>query len=279
MPRCLAALLALLLVVAACASHRPAPPSGFGAGTTGHTVAFGGLERTYRLYVPADLAPAAPLVVMLHGGFGSAEQAEGAYGWDRMADTAQFAVVYPEGVGRAWNGGTCCGRPVQDGVDDVGFISEVIADVEANVGIDRRRIYATGMSNGGLMSYALACSTDIFAAFGPVAATLMTACPTPRATSVMHIHGRDDRMVRYDGGPGSGVARIDGPSVPEVNVFWRDVARCAPPSITVDGPVTTSAAACPDNRAVTLITVDGGGHEWPSFATTALWQFFSARSR
>ena len=106
-----------------------------------HTLNFGGLDRSYRLYIPDGLASPAPLVVMMHGGFGSAQQAERAYGWDELADSAKFVVAYPDGVGRAWNvNGGCCGRPGRENIDDVGFIT-------------------AGISNGGMMAYALACNS------------------------------------------------------------------------------------------------------------------------
>src|SRR6185369_3270151 len=117
---------------------------------------FGGLDRSYRLYLPEGLPTPAPLVVMLHGGFGSAAQAERAYGWDQLADGAKFAVAYPDGEGRAWNAnGGCCGRPGRTNVDDVGFVSAVVDDVGSNIGIDADRVYATGISNGGMMAYAV----------------------------------------------------------------------------------------------------------------------------
>lgn len=271
--RCLAAL-GVLLVVAGCAPGR-AQPGGFEQGTSVHTVAG---DRTYRLYVPAGLPSPSPLVVMLHGGFGSAQQAERAYGWDQLADSAKFIVAYPDGLGRAWNtGGGCCGRSSKEGVDDVGFISAAVSDVGANLAVDRSRIYATGISNGGMMSYALACNTGLFAAIGPDSATQLT-CPSPHPTSVLHIHGTADRMIPYDGSPGAGVAHIDGPPVPDLNAFWRNVDQCADPTTTTAGAVTTSTAACADGRAVELMTVAGGGHEWPDFATATMWQFFAAHA-
>jgi polyhydroxybutyrate depolymerase len=274
------ALLAVLLVVAGCAAPGSATPQGFTGGSTNHALSVGGLDRSYRLYIPDGLTTAAPLVVMLHGGFGSAQQAERAYGWDQLADSAKFVVAYPDGEGRAWNtNGGCCGRPGRENIDDVGFVSAVVDDVSANIGIDANRVYATGISNGGMMSYALACNTGIFAAIGPDSATQLDACAAPHPTSVMHIHGTADQMIRYDGEPGAGVARIDGPPVPGLNAFWRGVDHCQPPTTTTDGAVTTSTADCPDNRGVVLKTVDGGGHEWPAFATGALWQFFAGHPR
>jgi polyhydroxybutyrate depolymerase len=180
-------------------------------GSTTHALSFGGLDRSYGLYIPDGLPTPAPLVVMLHGGFGSAQQAERAYGWDELADSAEFVVAYPDGEGRAWNtNGGCCGRPGREGVDDVGFITAVVNDVGANVGIDANHVYATGISNGGMMSYALACNTATFAAIGPDSATQLDGCGAPRPTSVMHIHGTADGLIRYDGERGVGVARIEG---------------------------------------------------------------------
>ncbi|MBJ7336836.1 PHB depolymerase family esterase [Mycolicibacterium sp.] len=290
----LAAVIVAVLALAGCVAPGSAEPVGFTPGSTAHAMTFGGLDRGYRLYIPDGVSSPAPLVVMLHGGFGSAAQAERAYGWDELAKNAKFVVAYPDGVGRAWNVGGCCGRPGRDHVDDVGFVSEVVADVSAHVGIDPARIYATGISNGGMMTYALACNSDRFAAIGPVAATQLDACPAPRPTSVLHIHGTADRMIRYDGGPGDGVARIDGPPVLDVNAFWRNVDQCSMPAVTTGGPVSTSTAACPDGRSVALITIDGAGHQWPGSqlvregadpptqtlnATSTLWSFFAAHSR
>ena len=119
-------------------------------------------------------------------------------------------VAYPDGVGRAWNvnGGGCCGRPQREGVDDVAFITAAVADI-AQHRHQPCAVYVTGMSNGGIMSYTLACTTDIFAAIGPVAAIQLNPCRSARPTSVMHIHGTADRLVPYGGGQGFSV--INGP--------------------------------------------------------------------
>jgi polyhydroxybutyrate depolymerase len=274
----LATLFAVVILLAGC-SPWPELPSGFVTGTSLHHVNVGGNDRDYRLYKPAGVPASAPLVVVMHGYSGSAAQAERGYDWDRLADSAKFVVAYPDGLDRAWNvdGEGCCGRPGRQGVDDVAFISAAVADIAKNVGVDRAKVYATGMSNGAIMSFTLACATDIFAAIGPVAGTQLNTCRNPRPASVIHIHGTADRLVPYGGGQGFSV--INGPSVPDVNAFWRNVDHCGAPSATTDGPVTTSTAACADNRGVVLITVNGGGHEWPPFATKALWQFFAAHPR
>lgn len=276
----IAAFVAVLMVVTGCSAPGSAAPQGFTVGSTSHALEHGGLDRSYRLYIPDGLPKPAALVVMLHGGFGSAAQAERSYGWDQLADRDKFVVAYPNGEGRAWNvNGGCCGQPGRQGVDDVGFITAVVNDVEAAVGIDASRVYATGISNGGMMSYALACNTGTFAAIGPDSATQLDGCASPHPTSIMHIHGTADRLIRYDGMPGAGVAHIDGPAVPDLLAFWRAVDHCGPPTTTTDGPVTTAAADCADGRSVILKAVDGGGHEWPPFATTDLWTFFAAHQR
>ena len=249
----LAALLGVLLAMSGCSA------AGYPDGTSVHAMAVGGLNRTYRLYKAADLPPTAPLVVMLHGGFGTGEQAEKSYGWDQLADSAKF-------------------------------ITAMVGQIGDSLGVDRSRVYATGISNGGMMSYTLACSSGIFAAIGPDSATQLDACTAPHPTSVMHIHGTADRLIPYHGGQGASVA--NGPSVADVNAFWRNADRCGPPAVTTDGAVTTSTAGCAEGRSVVLISIDGGGHQWPGGttylergdpmskalnATQTFWQFFAAQ--
>jgi polyhydroxybutyrate depolymerase len=283
----LTALLGALLALSGCSgAHRTQTP--LPDGTTVHTMPFGGLDRTYRIHKPAGLAAAAPLVVMLHGAFGDAEQAENSYGWDALADSAKFVVAYPDGIGQTWNAHGCCGKAERENIDDVGFITTMVGEIEAALPIDKSRVYLTGISNGGIMSYALACNSGIFAAIGPDAATMLDACTAPHPTSVIHIHGTADRLVPYNGGQGA--STVNGPSIPDVNAFWRNVDRCGPPAVTVKAPATTSTAACADHRSVELITIEGGRHQWPGGttflerfgpahalnATQTIWQFFTA---
>lgn len=141
----------------------------------------GGQDRTYLVHVPAGLSGAAPLVLMLHGGYGTGAQAERSYGWDALADQDHFVVAYPDGLDRAWNsGGGCCGKAARRDVDDVAFLTAVVADVEARVPVDPARVYAAGMSNGAMMAYRLACDSDVFAAIGPGPARSPRTRPAPR---------------------------------------------------------------------------------------------------
>jgi polyhydroxybutyrate depolymerase len=279
-PGRLAALLGAVLILAGCTAWENATlPSGFVNGTSLHHLSIGGHDRNYRLHKPAGATASAPLVIVMHGYSGSARQVERDYQWDGLADSNNFVVAYPDGYDRAWNvdGETCCGRPGREGVDDVAFITAVVTDITKNLAIDPRRVYAAGMSNGGIMAYTLACATGIFAAIGPVAGIQLNSCASPRPASVMHIHGTADRLVPYAGGQGFSV--INGPPVPHVNEFWRNVDQCGAPAATTDGPVTTSTAGCAQGRGVVLVTVDGGGHVWPTFATAKLWQFFATHPR
>ena len=276
--------------------------STFPVGSSTQTITVGGVARTYVLYRPASVSgrSAVPLVVMLHGGFGSGPQAEKDYGWNAEADAHRFVVAYPSGLNRAWDvGGGCCGQPGAEHVNDVGFITSMVSAVSHHLRIDPARIYATGISNGGMMDYRLACDTSVFAAIGPDSATQLGTCPHPSPVSVIHIHGTADTKVRFHGGPGDGRAVIDGPSVPSVVAAWRKTDHCRPPSTTVAGPLTTTTATCPDGRAVELIAITGAGHQWPGSAshplrdrllgadppstaldaTATIWTFFSAHPK
>lgn len=269
-PRLLAAL-AFVLILEGCgpAEAVAAVP----VGTSGSTIQLHGVPRSFRLYRPAALTTPAPLVVMLHGGFADARQAERAYGWDAEADRGHFLVAYPNGIRRAWNtGGGCCGRPAADNVDDVAFISAMVGEIGRRVPVDTHRVYATGISNGGVMAYTLACRTRLFAAIGPDSATQLGDCVDPAPISVIHLHGTADRRIPYAGGRGAGSAHIDGPSAPALNATWRATDRCAPPTVTTEGVLTTSVAACPGGRAVELVTIAGAGHQWPGSARRPLLQ-------
>jgi polyhydroxybutyrate depolymerase len=270
------------------------------AGSSSHEISVDGVSRTFRVYRPATLPAAAPLVVVLHGGFGTGMQAERSYRWDGEAARAHFVVAYPDGLGRAWNtGGGCCGVPARTGTDDVGFITAMVSAIGHAVPISPRRVYATGISNGGIMAYTLACRTTMFAAIGSDSATELGSCPAPARVSVIHIHGTADRNIPYHGGPGDGIAHIDGPAIPALNAAWRRIDRCAAPVVRTAGVVTTSTANCPAGRAVEPLPLAGVGHQWPGAvpdplaqrllhldppstalnATQVIWRFFAAHPR
>lgn len=256
------------------------------AGSSAQTVRTSDGPRSFRVYRPAGLTGPAPLVLVLHGGFGTAQQAERAYGWNAQADRGRFLVAYPNGRDRSWNAGSCCGA---GRVNDVAFLRRVVADVQRRAPVDSSRVFIAGMSNGAMMALRMGCQTGLFAGIAAVAGTQLAGCGTARPTSVLQIHGTADQRVPYRGGPGmardiTGRPRVNGPSAEAVNARWRAIDGCADPVTTSSGPVTRKAARCPGGRAVELITIHGGRHEWPGGrgaartldATSTIWKFFAA---
>jgi polyhydroxybutyrate depolymerase len=231
------------------------------------TLDVAGRARTYEIHRPAgrDLAKPAALVIMLHGGFGSGQQAERAYGWDAAADRAGFVVAFPDGIGRSWNaGGTCCGPARRNAIDDLGFITALIATLSRRENIDPARVYLTGMSNGAAMAYRYACEGELaVAAVGAVAGSLSFACTPLRPVSVMAIHGLDDGNIPIGGGVGSkGVSGVAWRPVAETVDAFRRVDRCDLPAVRQKDGVTTAASRCAGGREVVLTTIAGAGHQW-----------------
>ncbi|MDT4990881.1 MAG: polyhydroxybutyrate depolymerase [Actinoplanes sp.] len=302
-----------LILLAGCTAHHqpdgttPAPTSAAAlpVGQSTGTMRISGTDRTYRVYRPADLPTPAPLVLVLHGAAGTGRQAEESYGWDAEADHGRFLAVFPDGVNRTWDADAdCCGVAARDKVDDVGFLTQLVGSFASLT--DKSRIYATGISNGALMSYRLACDTTVFAAIAAVSGTMINSCARPAPISILAIHGTADATIPYNGGPGkrsnqgAGTrlpAKIDGPAVPALMQTWRKIDDCGPAKATTAGTVTTSTATCPQGRSVELITVAGAGHQWPGGreaplaqkllglappstalkATPTIWTFFAER--
>jgi polyhydroxybutyrate depolymerase len=275
MRRVLPALVAVLLLTG-CTPRPDSTPTqpAYPTGSSVHTITFDGLERTYRVYVPESLTPGpSALVVMLHGGFGSARQAELAYGWDTQAEESGLIVVYPEGVGRSWNGGTCCGAAAKRDLDDVGFIEAVVAEVSSVLEVDPQRTFAAGMSNGGIMAYRLACESEVFAAIGVVSGTMLVDCDARRPVSVMHIHGALDESLPPDGSPGGGTQNIDGPPLADVIAYWLQADGCGEPVPGEWGdPLVTALDAneCRDHTAVVYLEIQDAGHQWPGAASSEI---------
>jgi polyhydroxybutyrate depolymerase len=167
----------------------------------------GGLVRPWRAHVPPGYDPASPtaMILNLHG-LGSNGAQEALFSnMNATADARGFVVVYPDGYENSWNAGACCDPAAADGIDDVGFLVALVDEVAARLCIDRERVYAAGMSNGGFMTYRLACeAADVFAGFAPVAGGLaVTGCTPSRPVPLIAYHGLDDSMVPYSMGDGS----------------------------------------------------------------------------
>ena len=237
------------------------------------TIVVDGLSRSYTLNLPPNYYENAgfSLVIAMHGGGGSASQFESTSKLTEKANAAGFIVVYPEGTGviNTWNAGTCCGSAVNNNINDVKFISMLIDKLVASYKINAKKVYATGHSNGGMMSYRLACelSTKI-AAIAPNGSTMVVTqpCNPARAVPVLHMHSKLDQHVVYTGGYGNGVSGVYCPPLDSVLNVWSLKNNCASPSqvITTTANYTHKRwLNCTNNSIVDYYLTNDGGHGWP----------------
>lgn len=257
----------------------------------------GGIERSYLLHIPPTVEIARPLslVLVYHGISLNADEMVRITGFNELADQKGFVVAYPNGTGsrQSWNGGICCGEAVKNAVDDVGFTRALIDDLAEMINLDRKRVYATGFSNGAIMVYRLACDlADEIAAIGPVgAAPAVRSCQPSRPISVIHFHGDSDDMNPYEGGTtASGVKFIP----VEMGISaWVQMNQCPiQAQETASGNIVHRVyAPCQQDTAVELYKVLGGEHAWPGGeavsaqvgeptdeidASVLMWEFFSS---
>ena len=194
-------------------------------------------KRTFHLYRPASLPSSAPLVVMLHGGFGNGEQAERSYGWDAEADKGRFLVAYPDGVNRAWaTGGGCCGMPGRR-TSTTSPSSACRATIGRELPLDRRpRVRDRHLQRRDAVLPAGLRHEDL-RRDRPRLGDAARPCPHPAPISVIHVHGTADHNIPYNGGQGERRrAQIDGPAVPGLVAGWRKTDHCAAPVTTVHAP-------------------------------------------
>jgi poly(3-hydroxybutyrate) depolymerase len=217
-----------------------------------------------------------PAVIVLHGGMGSAEQMRATSGFETLAAREGFIAVYPEGTefsgGRhAWNTGHLLRRQVRD-ADDVAFLDALIDRLVSRHGADPARIFLTGGSNGGMMTYVYATArADRLAAAAPVVASMFTFAQTPGAPLPILIinGGRDSEVPLVGGMSGNPLVRSAQATpfqpVDAVVAFWSKANRCADePKVTVTGSVTTKTYAPTAGGApVEYVLDDEGGHGWP----------------
>jgi polyhydroxybutyrate depolymerase len=244
-----------------------------------------GRERSYRVYVPTsiDSAEPVPLLFVIHGGGGDAKSAEQIThsGFHALAETHGFIVVYPEGVDKHWNDGrNLDDTATQEDIDDVGFFAALIDHMGEQYAIDRARVYATGISNGGFMSYRLACElsdqiTGIAAVTANLSEPLAATCQPTQPVSVLIINGTDDPLVPFEGGPVQVFRQTRGQilSTEESVAFWREQNGCEGDPIVETLPDRDpddgtrvrreTFTDCTSGRAVQLYVVEGGGHTWP----------------
>jgi polyhydroxybutyrate depolymerase len=267
----------------------------FGQSTLSKTMMHGGILRDYRLYIPASYSSSTsvPLVFNLHGYTSNNSQQEYYGDFRGIADTANFILVHPNGTfdgsgNRYWNAYTT------SGVDDEGFLSALIDTLSNSYSIDLNRVYFTGMSNGGIMSYYMACRRSnkvaaIASVTGSMTAAMKSACNAQHPMPVMEIHGTADATVVYNG---------NGTFIPIDSVvkFWVDFNNCNTTPVMNAVPNSNTTDGCTADQfiysggeagsSVELFKVNGGGHSWPGApvnlnvtnmdfsASKEIWRFF-----
>ncbi len=261
------------MLLLACSNKRPEAEGPF---HLNKTLISDGIGRTYLLRLPADYYRREgkwPLVIGLHGGGGSANQFERHYGLTPKATGAGFITVYADGVqsdgilgARTWNAGQCCDYAMRNAVKDVQFISHMIDSLIKDYHVDPARVFVTGMSNGAMMAYRLACEIpDKITAIAPVAGAmhLSSPCGSAAPVPVMHIHSEADRRVPHLGG--TGIGGYDFPPVREGLDFWASTAGCG--TVKTDkqasGLVHITWSGCRNDVRIEYFLTSDGGHSWP----------------
>ncbi|MEM6319548.1 MAG: PHB depolymerase family esterase [Bacteroidota bacterium] len=269
----------------------------FGQEKIKEKVEIDGLTRKYRLYIPSsyDANEPVPLVFNLHGLTSDGGQQQRYSRMNEVAEKNGFIVCYPNGKNRAWN----VNFPFPSSkADDVAFIDQLVDHLASSYTIDLNRVYSCGFSNGGYMSYRLACElSDRIVAVASVAGTFVPKeignCSPSRAVPTLHIHGTADPVVPYWGG-------LVALSAEETIDFWLDKNDCASDVLKTKLPniskLDLSRATrydfkdCSDETSVVLYRVKNGAHTWPGAkiitgitnkdfdASTEIWNFFQQYS-
>jgi polyhydroxybutyrate depolymerase len=237
-----------------------------------------GYTRTYTLNLPPNYyeAPDFSLVIALHGGGGSGEQFETTSLLTQKANAAKFIVVYPDGVkstgalgARTWNAGNCCAFARDNNIDDIKYISRLIDHLVATYKINPKKVYATGHSNGGMLTYRLACElSGKIAAFAPNASTLVLTqpCTSSRAVPILHMHSVLDENLPYTGGVGIGPSGNYNPPIDSVLNVFQQKDQCANPAQVVVNNSSyklTKWTGCANNVSIQYYLTMDGGHGWP----------------
>lgn len=238
------------------------------------TLIHDGQSRVWHELIPA--ACAAPgarcmTVLLFHGGggFGGGRDIARRVGMDQAAARDGFILLAPDALGPNWNDG----RPeMAAGIDDVGFVRAMLSGVRGRAGVDPLRVVATGASNGGLMSFRLACEAAEVRAVAPVIANLgrelARSCRPPRAVPVFQLVGTADRLMPYEGGAVAGMFGRDRGAVisaADTLAFWVRANRCGAPTQrqAEPGVIAREASGCAGGVVVRQWSLEGVGHGWP----------------
>ncbi len=239
----------------------------------------GDIDRTYLVHVPDkyDAERPTPVVLALHGAAMNGAMMASFSGLNETADEAGFIVVYPNGTGYgpflAWNAGGFKGSRVHNKADDVAYIGDLLDDLVTVANVDEKRVYACGMSNGGMMCYRLAAElSDRIAAIAPVAGTMVIKESKPiRPVPVIHFHGLKDNIVRFKTTSGTTPSFIKLKGVEDSIQTWVKLNECeenpAINTLSNDGDemkvTRRTFGNGKDGAEVVLIVIDDGGHTWP----------------
>jgi polyhydroxybutyrate depolymerase len=271
----------------AASSSRPEPTASTTPDGPGHEdgeLEVGGQTRQYRVAFPSSPSGGRlPLLLVFHPKPATPLRVAGQTGFDSLAEAGEAIVAYPDGIFGSWNAGACCEPATTDGVDDLAYVNALIDRLEASYRIDRHRIYATGWSNGGEMTYAVGCAlSERLAGIAVVAGSLITDCDPSSPLSVLAIHGTYDTFEPYDGG--EGYEGIDYPSFADEEARWRKINGCeAEPELSRARSTRISTSnGCTRGTRVVFVTVEGGGHIWFTSAPDAsvlVWAFLRDERR
>jgi len=278
------------------------------AGDYEFAVNVNGDKRPYLVHIPpqSQAGQALPMVLALHGGLGNmhVQASERFYHQVSAAEKYGYIVVFPNGYSRlpggkfaTWNAGLCCGPAVKKHSDDVAVIRAIIKDMLQRAQVDAKRIFVDGMSNGGMMSYRLACElSGTVSAIAAVAGTDNTQrCQPAKPVAVLHIHAKDDDHVPFEGGKGQqSMADMSFNSVPATIQKWVEINQANPQAERI---LEVPGAYCEIHRGglapVQLCVTETGGHSWPGgskprggqagssaiSANDVIWQFFNGQGR
>jgi polyhydroxybutyrate depolymerase len=270
-----------------------ARPEALGPGDHTRTLVVGGQKRTYIVHVPKGHDPKkrTPVVLALHGAAMNGSMMAWVSGLSKKADKAGFIAVYPSGTGAGpfltWNAFGAAGKRAQGRPDDVAFIGKLLDDLATVVKVDGKRVYACGLSNGGMMCYRLAAElSDRIAAVAPVAGTVAVEESKPkRPVPVIHFHGTKDAIVPFERPKGKKPSFMRFKDVNESVQAWVKLNGCqGKPREDVlskggdDLKVTrTTYGGGKGGAEVVLVVVHGGGHTWPGMAPPVGFMGKSAR--
>lgn len=270
---------------------------GTGQVTGGETVTLnvGGLSRSFIVAPPAG-GSASSAVLMFHGGGGSAERTFSNNNLTDYADQNGFVAVYPAAVDGNWTDGRLS---TAGGPDDIAFVRAIIAELGTRYGVDPSRVFATGISNGGIFTHKLACDAPgLIRAIAPVAGnmseSLKAVCNPAQGTPVMMFNGTDDPLMPYNGGRPEvdGMLRAMGRtsgedqmvSSPDTAAFWAARNGCGAASETVlpdnanDGTTASRITYGCSGNVVELYRIEGGGHTWPGGSAEGAPRFIGTTS-